>query len=241
MNRDTHSSQVLRAPSSLTLSASRDGASTASVQPVPLPHHTYCKRLFPYIQSKCSLFRFETISPCPIPSDLTKEPVPFFKQLTSSGFSRGQRSKRRFRSVKRGPLPRVVPGRWFPLRAPRSGPAHLPLQTPKTDGKKHEVDNVKKVFCRGISPALSPPRPRAALYLPEGRCRGGPPPRRCRFPLMPPARLPRRVVQTGEGVAAGGRGGGPRGRAAGLGGGGLAPPRPLALQPQRGRRLLEAG
>ena len=37
-----------------------------SGQPVPVPHHPYCKQLFPYIQYKSPLFQFETISPCPI-------------------------------------------------------------------------------------------------------------------------------------------------------------------------------
>ena len=46
-------------------------------QPVPVPHHSYCKSLLPYIYTKSPLFNFETISPCPIttdPSDLVAAP-----------------------------------------------------------------------------------------------------------------------------------------------------------------------
>lgn len=81
-------------------------------------------------------------------------------------------------------------------------------------------------------------------YLPEGRCRGGPVGRwRRPLPRLRGAGGPRRVVQAGEGVAAGGSGGGPRGRAAGRGSGGsgFAPPQPFSLQPQHRWRLLEAG
>jgi len=51
--------QVLKALSSLTFSVSRDGASTTSLGNL---FHLYCKKPFPYIQSK-SLFLSETIFP----------------------------------------------------------------------------------------------------------------------------------------------------------------------------------
>ena len=44
-----------------------------SGQCVSMPHHSHCRRLFPYIQPKFTLFRSETISPCPITSDSAKE------------------------------------------------------------------------------------------------------------------------------------------------------------------------
>jgi len=71
---------VLRAPSNLTLSISRDRASTTSGsgQPVPAPHYPYCKTLSPYIQPKSPLLQSETISPHPITIDPAKESVPFF-------------------------------------------------------------------------------------------------------------------------------------------------------------------
>jgi len=37
-----------------------------SWQPVPVPHHPYCKKLLPYILSNTPFFKFETIFPCPI-------------------------------------------------------------------------------------------------------------------------------------------------------------------------------
>ena len=71
---------MLRAPSNLTLSISRDRASTTSGggQPVPAPHYPYCKTLSPYIQPKSPLLQSETISPHPITIDPAKESVPFF-------------------------------------------------------------------------------------------------------------------------------------------------------------------
>jgi len=35
-----------------------------SGQPIPVPHHPHCKRLFPYNQPTSTLFKFGTISPC---------------------------------------------------------------------------------------------------------------------------------------------------------------------------------
>lgn len=49
-----------------------------SGQPVPLPHHPHCKRLFPYIQLKSPLFYFETVSSCSVTTDDAKESVLFF-------------------------------------------------------------------------------------------------------------------------------------------------------------------
>ena len=45
-------------------------------QPVLVPQHPYCKKLLPYVQSKSPHFQFETISPCPITTDLAIESVP---------------------------------------------------------------------------------------------------------------------------------------------------------------------
>ena len=60
-NRDTyHQIMVLRAPFSLALNISRSGISTTSGHPVPVPHHPYHKDFLPYIQSKSTLFQFET-------------------------------------------------------------------------------------------------------------------------------------------------------------------------------------
>jgi len=48
-----------------------------SGQPVPVPHHSHCKRVFPDIKPKSPLFKLETISPCPITTDPAEESVPF--------------------------------------------------------------------------------------------------------------------------------------------------------------------
>ena len=37
-----------------------------SGQPVPVFHHTHCKKFLPYIQSKSTLPQFKAITPCPI-------------------------------------------------------------------------------------------------------------------------------------------------------------------------------
>ena len=47
-------------------------------QPIPVPHHPPCKRLFPYIQPKSTLFKLEAIPPCSITTDHAKASVPFF-------------------------------------------------------------------------------------------------------------------------------------------------------------------
>jgi len=47
-------------------------------QPVPMSHHPHCKRLFAYIQPKCTLFGFEAISTCSFTTDSAKESIPFF-------------------------------------------------------------------------------------------------------------------------------------------------------------------
>lgn len=60
-------SQVLKVPSSLTLSVSRGGFHHLSGQPVP--HHPYCKKPPPYVQFESPLFKFENISPCPITTE----------------------------------------------------------------------------------------------------------------------------------------------------------------------------
>ncbi|KAK4807117.1 hypothetical protein QYF61_018458 [Mycteria americana] len=35
-------------------------------QPVPVPHHPHGKKFLPNIQSKCTLFQFKTVAPCPV-------------------------------------------------------------------------------------------------------------------------------------------------------------------------------
>ena len=65
--------QVFRDTSSLTLRVSKYMASTNSPeQTVPVPHYPYCKKHFPYIHSKSSLFSSETISPCLITTGSAK-------------------------------------------------------------------------------------------------------------------------------------------------------------------------
>lgn len=54
--------QVLRAPSSLTLGISRDGAAP-HLRAVCASASPYCKKLLPSFQSKPPLFQLETISP----------------------------------------------------------------------------------------------------------------------------------------------------------------------------------
>jgi len=49
-----------------------------SGQHVPVLHCSYYKRLFPYLQSKFPLFKFETTFPCPIMTDPSKKSSPFF-------------------------------------------------------------------------------------------------------------------------------------------------------------------
>ena len=49
-----------------------------SGQPVPVPHHPLCKRPFPYIQPTSTIFKLDTVSPCPVTTDSAKESVPFF-------------------------------------------------------------------------------------------------------------------------------------------------------------------
>ena len=46
-----------------------------SKQPVPVLHHPHSKRPFPFIQPKSTLFKFETISPCPITTDQSVCPL----------------------------------------------------------------------------------------------------------------------------------------------------------------------
>ena len=76
MNKDMHNS--IRTWSSLTLKLYKDRESTISGQLVTLPHHPHCKRLFPFIQLKSTLFKPESISPCSVTTDSAKESVPFF-------------------------------------------------------------------------------------------------------------------------------------------------------------------
>ena len=49
-----------------------------SGQPVPVAQHPYCKKLFPYIQSKSHVFLFEAIFLFPVTTDSAKMSVPFF-------------------------------------------------------------------------------------------------------------------------------------------------------------------
>ena len=76
MNRDIH--QVLRAWSSLALKVFRDKASTTSLSNLFQCLTTlYCKKPFPYILSKSTLFYFEIVS-ASTTTDPAKESVPFF-------------------------------------------------------------------------------------------------------------------------------------------------------------------
>ena len=43
----------------------------------PGPHHPHWKRLFPYIQTKSTIFKLETIFSCSITTNSAKESVPF--------------------------------------------------------------------------------------------------------------------------------------------------------------------
>jgi len=47
-----------------------------SRQPVPVFHHPHCKKDLLYTQSKCTLFQFKTIAPCPIATGPAKMFVP---------------------------------------------------------------------------------------------------------------------------------------------------------------------
>ena len=51
------------------------GFHNLSGQPVPVPHHPYCKKHISPIQSKSPFFLFENISPCSVIADPAKEPV----------------------------------------------------------------------------------------------------------------------------------------------------------------------
>ena len=81
MNRDTQLDQVAQGliqPHLESLQGHSPGTHHISGQPVPVPHHPHCKRLFPYVQSKSTLFELEAISPCSITTNPAKESVPFF-------------------------------------------------------------------------------------------------------------------------------------------------------------------
>jgi len=52
-----------------------------SEQPIPVPQHSHCKRLFSYIQSKSTLFKLETISLYSITTDPAEESAPFFPSV----------------------------------------------------------------------------------------------------------------------------------------------------------------
>lgn len=39
------------------------------LQRLQVPHHPYHNKIFPYVQSKCTLPQFETISPCLVTTD----------------------------------------------------------------------------------------------------------------------------------------------------------------------------
>jgi len=59
-------------------SLQRWGINHISGQPAAVPHQPPCKRLFPYIQHKPSLFKLELIFYCPITTNPAEESVPFF-------------------------------------------------------------------------------------------------------------------------------------------------------------------
>lgn len=58
--------RLLRAPSILVLNTFRDEISTMSLQPVPVPHHTYSKEFLPIIQLNLDFFSLKNICPYPI-------------------------------------------------------------------------------------------------------------------------------------------------------------------------------
>ena len=78
MGRDTFRYiRLLKAPSSLALNTSREGAST-SEQPVPVSHYPLSKEFLPYIESKSALFQFKTITSHPITTLPDKESLLIF-------------------------------------------------------------------------------------------------------------------------------------------------------------------
>jgi len=46
-------------------------------QPVTVPYHSHCRRFFPYIQPKSTLFELEAIFPCSITTDPAKQSPSF--------------------------------------------------------------------------------------------------------------------------------------------------------------------
>lgn len=44
-------------------------------QPVPVPHHPYCKKCLPYIQGKSTFFELKTIAPCHVITAPGKQPL----------------------------------------------------------------------------------------------------------------------------------------------------------------------
>jgi len=52
------------------------GIDHLSGQPMPGPHHPHHNKFLPFTQSKCPLFQFETIPPCPNATGPAKKPVP---------------------------------------------------------------------------------------------------------------------------------------------------------------------
>ncbi|KAK4818789.1 hypothetical protein QYF61_019135 [Mycteria americana] len=46
------------------------GIHNFSEQSVPVAYHPHCKKFLPYVQSKSTLFQFQTIAPCPITTGL---------------------------------------------------------------------------------------------------------------------------------------------------------------------------
>ena len=63
--------RLLKALSSLVLSASREGESTTFLG--SLFYHSHSKEFLPNIQSKFTIFQFKTISPCPVATCLQKK------------------------------------------------------------------------------------------------------------------------------------------------------------------------
>jgi len=50
-------------------------------QPVTVPYHSHCRRFFPYIQPKSTLFELEAIFPCSITTDPAKQSPSFLYPL----------------------------------------------------------------------------------------------------------------------------------------------------------------
>ena len=71
--------QVAQSLSSLTLNVSRDTASAVSLSnPVPVPHHSYCRKHFSFVRSKSAWFSLQPF-PFIISQQTDKESDPFLQ------------------------------------------------------------------------------------------------------------------------------------------------------------------